>query len=306
MPIPVALNVYLRNQVRKPFVLPRPADLPILLPFEGDTSAESLAKLRAAGATPTLADLQNAAREAAEAAARAQAAPPRTSEYTISEHSVPDSSSILSFGIISEPSILSYITVVLAAQGGTGDTEAMYGIRLLPGALQQPGNMGEAPYNSASPIWQPSFGNPPDSRRNQRIVRLRAGAIITEAWVIAFPVTSIPSTLIARVETTETTAVGPTIDFQIGVISAAVIPTGSNFQFLPAQNRISINLNTQQTPSRSPTPLFPRAAKVSVIQGGQILTQRIIPWGDLAPQLRQDWFDRQLGKPPDRAIEWIP
>ncbi len=76
--------------------------------------------------------------------------------------------------------------------------------------------------------------------------------------------------------------------------------------FTPPVGRTTINVNTRAPRTRTRRAPVPRAAVISVRQGGTIINQRTVAWQSLAPRLRADWFNRQVGGAADPNLQWIP
>lgn len=299
MPIPVELNIAIRNRVRRPFVLPGPAPVILTADLATDTTPEQLQVLRAARAVPSAA--QDAAQErrqqhAAERAARA--GPPQGHIITRSAvFAVPGSS--LFAGAVGP---LSFPFRVKSIHFSTGDTNAAgtdttIAFTILTSgseatdlaSLQRDNNLAILGTQSVDGI---------------RTINVHTTGQDSIAIVMPCDVLIPESPQFVKFLTTIPAGIGtPSMHITIEEATPLLDP---GFFFLPSAPRLNITLNTQPTQIRSTAHPPPRAAEISVTQAGRILSSRIVAWESLAPAIRADWFNRQVGGTPDPNIRWIP
>lgn len=271
-----------------------------------DTDPEALKALRAAGAAPSSTDLIEALRRAEEAAARAALGPAPTREYTVHDEDIPDSGEMRPFGRITEPGAISYISLIVISDAALGRTQARYAIRLLPGINTTTPTLPAGTDALATPIWDSALGQFPDRDGFQFQWIIGPNQVIDKHYPLHFPIPIVPATLLVRSDIADVLAPGPAISWHLTVIVSSGIPAIPNIRFAPSFGRINLNLNTQPPPPRTARAPVPRAAALTVTQGGRILSERIVAWESLQPALRADWFNRQVGGTGDPNIRWIP
>jgi len=288
MPIPVSLNIAIRNQVRRSMVLPRP---PMILPdelFEADTPAAAVDALRKAGAIPTARQAaQDAARDE-EAARRLRLTPPAAGHIIAfgSFTSVAGSSWFAGVvGPISFPYSIDEAYISTGSTNAAGTTSVMLiallvsnNDSILLGALQQDRNA----ILDANAVTD-------GIRFSALIVMGQQPSFITFRPMDA--VEEYPTFLKALV-TIPAGVSSPGFHLTINESVALALP---GFRFEPPVGRTSININTQPVAPRSTRLPTPRAGIVSVTQGGKILSSRTIAWESLEPAIQRDYFNRQFG-----------
>jgi len=299
MPVPVALNIAIRNSVRRSMVLPTPP-LP-LTPDElpPDTDETSLAKLRAARVIPTARQsAQDVARED-EAARRLRLQPPAAGRLVTFGTFTSVAGSSLFAGVSGPISFPFTVAEVYFSSGSTNAAGvqnfqaytvlASQNDSILLAALQgdpniiEDGNLFQDGVRMSGVILlgqQPTFiTTRPDYANQNQPTFLKA-------------VVTIPA--------------GVTSPVLHAVINESVPLMIPGIPFAPPIGRTTININTAGAAPRTAARPVPRAARVSVTQGGRILSSRVIAWESADPNIRADWFNRQVGGVGDPNIEWIP
>lgn len=299
MPIPVELNIAIRNRVRRPLVLPSPAP-PFLDPdLTKDTTDEAKKALQTARIFPSDNEASRAALAAAAAAERAAAALARGAGRIIS----PDTVTIISGtvqGGVAGPISFPYTITEAHYTGGITPAGAVF----------------------AGTGWTVLIS----TNQSLALADIQADMnIIDESEATILGVKVMTAILVQGTTTVLTRQVNKQIDFypsfikaftnvpigtiQPGInvtITEAPVLTQPGIAFAPTFGRINLNVNTAPPPTRTARASTPRAAEISITQGGRVLSSRIIAWESLTPALRADWFNRQVGGTADPNIRWIP
>jgi len=298
MPLPVALNIAIRNTVRRSMVLPRPL-LPVPpLIFEPDTSPDSAAKLQKAGVLTSPAQAAQAAAQAQEAARRAQLRPPAAGRMIAAFASTPVAGSAWLaevFGPFSFPYTLEelFITVANANAAGTV-TVIRYTV-----LISTNDSIALAQLQGDTNII---LDDPDPQEGIKQAVLSSSGQNTTVAMHRpAFRVESYPT----FIKFLHITNVGLQITSFAATINEEIPLLIPGIAFQPPQGRININLNTAPTPARSTRPPIPRSATISTTQGGALLFQRTIAWDALDPAIQRDYFNTAIGQPPEfKNVQW--
>ena len=299
MPVDVALNTFIRNSVRRDLQLPRPAILGLVLPFEEDTSDESIRLFREAGVVPTRADQAAAARAAEEEALRQLG---------------PRPGGILAF-------------TQTTAVAGTSWVAAVTGpVPIVPFLIDtfsvNVQSAAGAPGGLQSNVFAILISSTPDLTLSQlqadipailagdgfsdgiAFARLRTTGQSSET--INVPINFAVPLSPAFVKFLSIPAANSTLAATASITQLAAFAGITPLFFAPAPGRTTININTAGAPRRGTRTPTPRAAVISVTGGGTILNQRTVAWESLRSPIRADWFNRQVGGVGDPSIRWIP
>lgn len=299
MPIPVELNIAIRNRVRRPFVLPGPAPVILTADLATDTTPEQLQVLRAARAVPSAQqEIERAAR--AEEAARRLAIQPPAAGHVLSNLGFSFIPGTSLFGAALGPIGFPYtITEILFSSGsssaaGTIETQVVGLLVSTNNSLTQNAILSDLSINLDSFIPQDGI--------HVSYVQLLGQHPLFVTYHPNYDVQIAP-TFLKVLTTIAGGAATPNFSVVINESPPILIPGA---RFTPPTGRINLNLNTQPPPPRTARAPVPRAAVISITQGGRILSERTIAWESLQPELRADWFNRQVGGTPDPNIRWIP
>jgi len=299
MPIPVALNIAIRNSVRASMVLPTPP-LPLVADeLQLDTDEASIARLRQARVIPTARQsAQDAARDD-EAARRLRLQPPAAGRL-VSFGSFTSVAGSSLFAGVSGP--LSYPFTVLEVYFSGGSTNAA-GVQNFQAytilASQNDSILLSALQGDPNIIEDGNFFQ--DGVRMSGVILLgQQPTFITTRPDYA---NQNQPTFLKAVVTIPAGVASPVIHAVIGEAVPLLIP---GVPFSPPIGRTTININTAGAVPRTAARPVPRAARISITQGGRIIDSRVIAWESADPSIRADWFNRQVGGVGDPSIEWIP
>lgn len=292
-----------RDGIRRQWLLPVPPPFPSAPELE-DTSEETLKLLaQQRGTSGALARALRSGNPAAIAATAPR--PPRglprgTGRLAslVGDFDAVTATSDLSFGPIGFPYIIRHIHVAgtnFGAAGSNGEVQ----LRLF---LTDDDLTGDTVAEPGSVIF-PTFRG---GSSTSTMLKVTGGASVA---------TIIPVTVLV-VETgrflTAVAVMTPAADVRAALailIEEVDVGEWSLGDLIPA-GRIPISAGSRPPVPRLPaarlqTPRTPRGANVRVLQGGQVLTSRIIAWESLDPNLKRLWFNQQVGAPPDPSILWI-
>lgn len=299
MPVDKALNIFLRNAVRVGIAPPVFRDLEDL-PFEEDTSEDTITQFRQAGILPTR-------REAAE---RKRPRPIRVTqgmrEFQWFRGQGLGTGSIRSLGVLPDTGTIKQIVVNFSTDGGTGTGTFFFGVRVAMGEVPTGTQLFGDDFFAAQAFYEVTGGELPALTGFQMAFRVIADRVEKRTLDVDFPVFDRPAFLIARTFNEQTTP---------GTINATIMAsviydvTPSEFPltiFIPPTGRTPYSASTRQPKTRTRARSTPRAAVLTVTQGGNIINQRTVAWESLAPNIRRDWFNRQVGGDADPNIRWIP
>lgn len=299
MPRDVSTNLLLRGRVRASMVLPVPI-LPGLDATETeDTSPESLAKFRAAATIPTARQSAEDAARHEEAARRAQFAPATLNRLIGAGSLTPVAGSAWSasaIGPIPFPYTIHNYYITIGDLNVAGSVTAVENALLVSqnNAITLDALQADTEVFLVTGTRISGIGS--------ILVQSHGQRGFNDVIPIGFNVDIYPTFLKFLTTTPGGTIVGR-MHAEIGE-QPQLLVTGR--PFLPPIGRTTININTAGATPRRASPPPPRAAEISVTQAGRILSSRIVAWESLAPSIRADWFNRQVGGAADPNIRWIP
>ncbi len=298
-PINLAINRFLRDRVRAQFVIPLAPDLAPLPEELEDTTAEEQRRLVSQGVFPTARGEAAGARATAERAARQLVGQPGGILAFTQQTAVGGSAWLAAVAgpVPFTPFLLDTLTInVQAAAGAAGGTQSSSFSLLISATddLTLPQLQADTPVILAGDGFTDGipFARIRISGQWAEVynVPINFQVPISPAFVKFLWVPAANSTLAATVSTTQ--------------LAPPVAAAGAIF--MPPPGRISINLNTRPTRSRTRQRSTPRGARISVTQGGRTINQRVIAWESLAPGIKREWFNEQVSGERTKNVEWIP
>lgn len=299
MPRNVALNIALRNIVRRDLVPVVHDDLPDLEPPD-DTEAERVDLFRSAGVIPTKRkareqDLRARRRAAIPALVPGQGLLVNFSSYT----SLTGSANLLGevLGPIPFPFIIDSISYRQRSGAAVG-TENSQGVAILT-SFDQELTLAAVLSDQNVVALSDTFID------GVRVfeTHIAGGTTVEHSFPIGYQEPRPSIFLKAIVEVPGGLVQNPDITLVIKELTLPQIRTLS--ASLPV-GRTTFNINTRAPRARTRARSVPRGAVISVTQGGRTINQRTIAWQSLTPALRRDWFNRQIGGEADPNIRWLP
>ena len=299
MPRDVALNIALRNIVRRDLRTPSVEDLPED-PFVDDTPEETVARFRAQGALPTKRQEARAARP------RPPTFTAGTREFVWFRGQGLGTGRIISLGPLIDPGFIKQIAVNFAVDAGTGLGTMFFGVKVAQGDIPAGTVLFLPDWENATKIWETNTAEEPALSDFQMAFRAVANHTEPRFLDLNFPVFATPASLIARTLNVQTTPGTLNATVMVSVIFDVTPGVAGPQIFIPPFGRSSITASTRGPRTRTRTRSTPRAAVITVTQAGKIINSRTIAWESLAPNIRRDWFNRQVGGESDPNIRWIP
>ncbi len=299
MPVDKALNIALRNIVRRDLRTVSVQDLPDPA-FVDDTPEESVARFREQGLLPSK----------REEAQRRRPRPPTFTQGTIEfpwfRGQGLGTGSIRSLGPLPEAGVIKEINVNFSTDAGTGIGNMFFAVKIAQGDIPAGTILFGADYDRATKIWQPNDAEEPDLSGFQMAFRALADRTETRVLDLNFPVPITPASLIARTLNVQVAAGTLVATIMVSVIYDVTPDIASSTIFIPSFRRSNITASTRGARRRSTTRSTPRAVVVSVTQGGSIINERTIAWESASANIKRDWFNRQVGAESDPNIRFIP
>lgn len=299
MPRDPVQNALLRDKVRADFTLPLAFVFAPPTEPPADTSEEKLSSLRAAGFAPSAADLARAAARAEDEARRRLTFPGAAQLLAFNAFTAVAGSNwfFTSVGPLSFPYTVTDAYFSTAAVTAINIAETRFFAILASrdrsidlGALQADQNLvasADAHREGIRGVLVQFTGS------NHAQVNIPIGTNISNT----------PTFLKVGVNNLGVGFIVPTV---VITIKEQTIPAAIGGLFIPPVPRFNLNLNTAPTTPRTPQPTNPRGARITTTQGGRILSERIVAWPALTPELKAQYFAEQLGQPPDPNVQWLP